>query len=176
MTNDKALLELSDAGYTLVRAAVPGNVRQALDDQRARLKEKDAMARQQRALDVRDAQVGKFKPEYEVSMERMTQSFKEVYGAKEWKELDENKRMDMLGMFRGFAAEQLQVLGKQGKDIGANTLNDLTKQFLSHVYDTNNLIMPDSKKDFTQLSAKDVNTVKRGNLYAIGKRHRDFRA
>ncbi len=48
MTNDKALLELSDAGYTLVRAAVPGNVRQALDDQRARLKEKDAMARQQR--------------------------------------------------------------------------------------------------------------------------------
>ncbi len=66
MTNDKALLELSDAGYTLVRAAVPGNVRQALDDQRARLKEKDAMARQQQALDVRDAQVGKFKPEYEV--------------------------------------------------------------------------------------------------------------
>lgn len=169
MTNDKALLELSDAGYTLVRAAVPGDVRQALDDQRARLKEKDAMSRQQQALDVRDAQAGKFKPEYELSMERMTQSFKEVYGAKEWKDLDENKRMDMIGMFRGFAAEQLQVLAKQGKEIGANTINDLMKQFLGHEYDTNSIIMPDSKKNFTQLSAKDANTTKRGNLYAIGK-------
>lgn len=120
------------------------------------------MAHQQQALDVRDAQVGKFKPEYELSMERMTQSFKEVYGAQEWKDLDENKRMDMIGMFRGFVAEQLQVLARQGKEIGANTLNDLTKQFLSHEYDTNNIIMPDSKKNFTQLSAKDANTTKRG--------------
>ncbi len=169
MTNDKALLELSDAGYTLVRAAVPGDVRQALDDQRARLKEKDAMAHQQLALDVRDAQVGKFKPDYEVSTERLTQSFKEVFGAKEWKDLDENKRMDMLAMSRGFIAEQLQVLAKQGKEIGANTLNDLTKQFLSHEYDSNNIIMPDSKKNFAQLSAKDANTTKRGNLYSVGK-------
>ena len=169
MTNDKALLELSDAGYTLVRDAVPGDVRQALDDQRARLKEKDAMAHQQLALDVRDAQVGKFKPDYEVSTERLTQSFKEVFGAKEWKDLDENKRMDMLAMSRGFIAEQLQVLAKQGKEIGANTLNDLTKQFLSHEYDSNNIIMPDSKKNFAQLSAKDANTTKRGNLYSVGK-------
>lgn len=169
MTNDKALLELSDAGYTLVRAAVPGDVRQKLDDQRAKLKEKDAMAHQQQGLNVQGAQVGKFQPEYEVSTERLTQSFKEVFGAKEWKDLDENKRMDMLAMSRGFIAEQLQVLAKKGKEIGANTLNDLTKQFLSHEYDSNNIIMPDSKKNFAQLSAKDANTIKRGNLYAVGK-------
>lgn len=169
MTNDKALLELSDAGYTLVRAAVPGDVRQALDDQRARLKEKDAMSHQQQALDVRDAQVGKFKPEYELSMETMTQAFKRIYGAQEWKDLDVNKQSDMLGMFRGYAAERLQVRKQQGKDTSAQTVEDMVKEFLGHEYDTNNIIMSDSKKNFSQLSAKDANTTKRGNLYDIGK-------
>ena len=102
-------------------------------------------------------------------METMTQAFKRIYGAQEWKDLDVNKQSDMLGMFRGYAAERLQVRKQQGKDTSAQTVEDMVKEFLGHEYDTNNIIMSDSKKNFSQLSAKDANTTKRGNLYDIGK-------
>lgn len=169
ITNDKALLELDEPAFQNLYYAVPGKYRQALKDRRDILKEKAAMSQQQWALNVRDAQRGQYRPEFEVSTERLTQAMKMVYGAKEWAGLDENKRMDMLGSCLAYVTQQLQLQNVQGKEVGALKLNDMVKGFFDHEYDTNNVIRKDSKKTFAELSAADTKGTNRGNLYAIGK-------
>lgn len=170
ITNDKLLLELSEAEFKNVYYAVPGNCRQAIKDRREILQEKARMAQQNQALNVRAAQEGNFMREFEVSTEMLEQALREAIGPSQWKKMDEDKRADIIGSFRRSSTQALQLKGQQSKDVSFADIKTQAQQFFDHEYDSSNIIpFTNSKENFAKLGASDTKGTDRGNLYAIGK-------